>query len=196
VGSTDLLNWVGDGSSAAGGGVYSSGTLTVQGSIIRNNQAIGGVGGAAYTSGPGAGGNAYGGGLYISSGTATISGTTLSANTAQGGAGGAGGQGDPYGNYSGANGGNGLGGALYVSSGTATLTSASVTQNGAYGGAGGSGGTGKYKGANGAPGLGEGGGIYVDAVSLVYLDQFTQTNVKHNHASTRDPDIAGSAVLL
>jgi hypothetical protein len=196
LGSTDAAYWVGDGGSAAGGAIYSNGMLTVQNSTIRSNQAIGGVGGRAYVTGAGAGGSAYGGGLYVNSGTATLSGTTVSANTARGGAGGTGGLGDPYGSFSGGNGGEGLGGGLYTSSGTATLTGDSVIQNGAYGGAGGSGGTGKYKGTDGTPGLGEGGGFYVNPVALVYLDLFTQANVKHNHASTSNPDIAGPTTLL
>jgi hypothetical protein len=196
LGSTDLGNFVGDGSSAAGGAIYSTGALTVQDSIIRNNQVVGGKGGREYTTPPGAGGNAFGAGLYIESGTAALTQVTFSSNTAQGGAGGNALTGDAYGSSPGGIGGNGLGGGLYIHSGTVTLASSSVTQKGAFGGAGGSGGTGKYKGAVGTSGLGEGGGIYIDPVALVSLDQFTQTNVKRNHASTRDPDIAGATILL
>jgi hypothetical protein len=196
LGSTDLGNLVGDGSSAAGGAIYSSGTLTMQDSIIRNNQAVGGKGGREFATPPGAGSNAFGGGLYIEGGNAALTRVTVSSNTAQGGAGGDALGGDKSVSSPGAPGGTGLGGGLYVHSGTVTLASVSMTQNGASGGAGGSGGTGKYKGPAGPSGLGEGGGIYVDPLGLVYLDLFTQANVKRNHASTRDPDIAGPTILL
>jgi len=184
------------GESAAGGAIYSNGALTVQDSTIRNNQAVGGAGSREYLTPPGPGGSAFGGGLYVASGTATLTRVTVSSNIAQGGAGGNALNGDPYGGSRGGNGGSGFGGGLYVSGGTVTLSSDSVMQNAANGGAGGSGGTGKYKGPNGSPGLGEGGGIYVDPVALVYLDLFTQANVKHNHASTSYPDIAAPTILF
>jgi hypothetical protein len=190
-------------SNAAGGGIYSGGSLTVQSSTIQNNRALGGVGLAAGDSyivrTPGdPGGSAFGGGLYISGGTATLSSATVSSNTAQGGVGGMGGcyLGGflPVGT-NGGNGGNGLGGGLYAAGGTIDVHNVTVTGNTAAGGAGGQGGScasRDFKGSNGSPGLGEGGGLYIDAAAAVCLDAFTQSHVQKNHASTSNPDIYGT----
>src|SRR5262249_22181663 len=135
-------------SDAAGGGLCSSGALTMAGCTIQNNTAIGGRG-ADGTSGdygapptrylPGSvGGDALGGGLYIGGGTVTISGSTLTANTSQGGAGGNG-YSDKYGSASAGDGGNGLGGGLYAGGGVVSVQTTSVTKNTAQGGAGGAG---------------------------------------------------------
>jgi hypothetical protein len=192
------------GGNAAGGGVYSSGSLAVQGGTIRNNQALGGVGlaagfhGAGYI-GPGdPGGSAFGGGLYISGGTATLTSVAVSSNLARGGDGGTGGcvySTVPYGT-SGGNGGNGLGGGLYAAGGTIDLHGVTVSANTAAGGAGGQGGScfkgSKFNGSNGSPGLGEGGGLYIDAAAAVCLDAFTQSHFKKNHASSSFPEIDGT----
>jgi hypothetical protein len=75
---------------AYGGGIYSSGTLTINGtipgaSLIESNTATGGTG----SSGSSGGGFVYGGGIYAATGTTTdsitIAGTTISGNTATGG---------------------------------------------------------------------------------------------------------------
>jgi hypothetical protein len=194
---------LGDGDNAAGGGIYSSGVLTVQNSSIQNNQALGGVGLAAGVLGPTyigpgfAGGSAFGGGLDISGGTATLTSVTLSSNTAQGGAGGMGGcvyDFVPYGT-NGGNGGAGLGGGLYAAGGTIDVHNVTVTGNTAAGGAGGQGGSCGLKnldGPNGSPGLGEGGGLYIDAAAAVCLDAFTHKHVQKNHASTGYPQIYGT----
>jgi hypothetical protein len=179
----------------AGGGIYSGGSLTVQSSTIQNNQALGGAG-ATFEGGDG--GSALGGGLYISGGTAMLTGATVSSNTAQGGDGGIGGCGSNSGiehGTRGGNGGSGLGGGLYLAGGTIDLHNLTVTGNSALGGAGGQPGRcglAKFRGSKGSPGLGEGGGLYIDTAAAVCLDAFTQGHVKSNHGSTSDPDIHGT----
>jgi hypothetical protein len=96
------------GQSAAGGGIYSSGSLTLEGgTIVQNNQAIGGQGGLVphLNGGPTGlpGGNGFGGGVYVAGGTATLIGTTVTTNIARGGAG-----------LFGAKAGSGEGGGLYI----------------------------------------------------------------------------------
>jgi hypothetical protein len=99
---------------ATGGGIFSTGTLTVENCRIQNNRAIGGRGDRFMDGGTGSGG-----GLYVSAGTALLTNVTLSANIAQGGAGG---DGSNYhhagegGKTPGGNGGNGLGGGLCIES--------------------------------------------------------------------------------
>ena len=185
---------------AAGGGIYSGGSLTVQSSTIQNNQALGGAGLAAfYFDFPGdPGGSAFGGGLYISGGTATLTSVNVSSNTARGGDGGMGGCVSNSGierNTPGGAGGNGLGGGLYVAAGTIDLHNDTVSGNTAAGGAGGQAGhcgTKGHRASNGSAGLGEGGGLYIDAAAAVCLDAFTQSHVQKNHASTSNPDIYGT----
>jgi hypothetical protein len=96
----------------------------------------------------------------------------------------------------GGNGGNGFGGGLYAAGGTLDLHNATVTGNTALGGAGGQGGScgssQKRHGSNGSPGMGEGGGLYIDAAAAVCLDAFTQRHVQKNHVSTSDHDIHGT----
>jgi hypothetical protein len=194
--------------SSAGGGIFSSGTLDIQaGSVIQNNQAIGAAGFNGYpvrndpygAGGPGF--NGLGGGIYVGGGTATLNGVTLSGNAAIGGQGGNGASSSSGGRHSsggvtaagvsftygsGGQGGNAFGGALYAAGGTITLLNSTVTKNSAQGGKGGQGAS------SGSPGLGEGGGLYIDPAALAYLDAFTQANIKHNHASTSYDDIFGS----
>jgi hypothetical protein len=79
------------GQSAAGGGIYSNGALTLEGgTIVQNNQAIGGDGGLMLgVNGVSrrAGGDGLGGGIYIAGGTATLTRSTVTANTARAGLG-------------------------------------------------------------------------------------------------------------
>jgi hypothetical protein len=115
------------GSDAAGGGIWSDGSLTLKnGTTIQNNSAVGGVGAASAGQAAG-GGNAFGGGLYVAGGTASISSATVSGNTARGGTGGSGGK------LNGA-GGNASGGAVYVAAGQVTVTVVSLNSNSAQGG--------------------------------------------------------------
>jgi hypothetical protein len=81
-----------------GGGIYSSGALTLEGSTnLQNNQALGSVDGSK--------GYGLGGGLYVAGGTAILTGATVSSNTAQGAA---------HKGYPGTYFGAGLGGGLYI----------------------------------------------------------------------------------
>jgi hypothetical protein len=123
------------GQNAAGGGIYSGGSMTLEGgTLIQNNQALGGDAGNLNPARPG--GNGLGGGLYVSSGSVSLSNVTLSSNTARGGAGGYDrALGHVFGD--GGPGGNGLGGALYESSGSVSLSNVTVSSNTAQGGQGG-----------------------------------------------------------
>ncbi|HWE36930.1 MAG TPA: hypothetical protein VG406_10225 [Isosphaeraceae bacterium] len=113
----------GTGGLAAGGGVYATGSVTIERSTIADNTAVGGSGGnGGYafvlgSGGPGgSGGDASGGGL---AGQASISESTITGNVAGGGGGGGGGPG-----------GSGFVGFL------------GLHANGGWGGVGGTGGTG------------------------------------------------------
>ena len=79
-----------NGQGAAGGGIWSNGALTLQrGTLIQNNQAIGGNGGNAYSNSlngsAGSGGSASGGGLFEAAGTVNGSSAGVSGNFATGG---------------------------------------------------------------------------------------------------------------
>jgi hypothetical protein len=169
-----------------GGGVYVGGGMaTLTGVTLAGNTARGGDGGIASNPFNGAygdfGGGGYGGGLFVGGGTVTLTNVSLSSNTAQGGAGGDSG-------YLGGWGGDGFGGGLCAAGGSLALHTVSVTGNSARGGAGGRGFRGSF---NGSPGLGEGGGLYIDPAAFVCLDVFTQAHVTKNKASTLDPNIHG-----
>jgi hypothetical protein len=126
------------GSPAAGGGIWSSGSLTLEhGTVVQNNQAVGGNGlpGGQFTRGT-AGGDAFGGGLYIAAGQANLTGVTISNNTALAGQGGTSG--------------NAYGGGLYVDAATMAVSGSTVDNNQADLGA-----------TSGFLGFAYGGGLYV-----------------------------------
>jgi hypothetical protein len=109
------------GADAAGGGIWSSGSVTLQGgSIVQNNQAIGGKGGnQGGGSNPGAGGNGLGGGIW-SSGSLTVENqSVMQGNSALGGAGG-------YSTAVNGPGGKAFGGAIYIAGGTATIKDSQI----------------------------------------------------------------------
>jgi hypothetical protein len=184
----------GNGGNGLGGGLYvAEGSVTLTAVTLTANTAEGGQGGQGagtdsgfgHGGGPGRGGhggNGSGGGLYVAGGSVTLTGSTLSANTAQGGQGGKGGWGEKS-EGNGGTGGLGGGGGLYAAGGTVALSQDTVTRNAAQGGAGGA--------HSGSPGLGEGGGLFIDPAAVVSLDAFTQANVTNNTASTKDPNIHG-----
>ena len=168
-----------------------AGTAAIIDAYFSSNAAVGGAGG--YGCGGGSGGSGLGGGMYLGGGVVSLTNNILSSNSAQGGQGGAGVnqvavfRGGPT---RGGPGGNGFGAGLYVGGGTVTLRDDSVTKNAAVGGEGGS-----SRLQVGAVGLGEGGGIYIDAAATVYLDAFTVANVIHNKASTSNNGILGGYIL-
>jgi hypothetical protein len=128
----------GAGSDAAGGAIWSAGTLTLEnGTSIQNNQAIGGNG-STDSDYHGFGGNGLGGGLYVAAGTATLTGVTVNANIAQGGLGGTMffllGQEQTPTYIQEANSGNGEGGGLYMAGTNLTLSSDTLNGNQALGG--------------------------------------------------------------
>ena len=144
---------------AAGGGIWSSGTLIVEnGSSILSNQAEGGRGGSAagqLNANGGAGGGGFGGGIYMSGGSLKVIDATLAGNVAVGGWGG----GVGYGSGTSGDGGDAAGGALDVAGGTLDMSNAKVTSNAAWGGSGGAfSGFGDHGGTGGTA---SGGGIYV-----------------------------------
>jgi hypothetical protein len=139
------------GQNAAGGGIYSSASLTLEGSTkVQHNQALGGgsVGLMVVQGRAPSGGNGSGGGLYVAGGTATLTSVTLSSNTAQGGQG----VGTNSSGGTGGTGGTAFGGALGVAGGTVTLTTNTLSSNVAQGGQGGSASAGY--GGHGGNGLG------------------------------------------
>jgi hypothetical protein len=177
----------GNAQDAAGGGIWSNGTLMLEsGTAVQNNYASGGAGGSAYysTEYPGAfGGNAgggYGGGVFIAGGTAALEGAALSGNQAHGGNGGAGGF-VPFGGDDAGGGGAAFGGGVYITaSSTVTLCSDAIQSNTATPGSGGV-----------LQLVGAGGGIYIEPGATVYIDSSTVTNTTNN-----TPDnIEGTYVL-
>jgi hypothetical protein len=195
----------GSGVFAQGGAVYSQGGLSLTGVTLQNNQAIGRSGAPGHCS-PAAGGCSdgfsgafgFGGALYISNGTATLTNVTLSANSARGGNGGNGRVGTQGGVTYGTDGGDGghwFGGGLYAAGGTVTLLGSSATSNTAQRGAGGLGGA-APGGQPGAPGVGQGGGLYIEADSLMRLDEFTVEHVTGNTASNSHPNIYGPYQII
>jgi hypothetical protein len=125
------------GGDGAGGGIYSSGVLQVQGSSIQDDTAVGGRGADAFvfvrsdgheTVAASAGGNGLGGGVFVASGTALISDSTFTGNAASGGPGGTGLKKQLAGKA-----GLGIGGGLYndsaASLGLDSFTLANVKKN-------------------------------------------------------------------
>jgi hypothetical protein len=216
---TNKNNPGGAGADAAGGGIWSSGALTCEnGTVIQNNVAQGGHGGAAPQVPGGHGGNAgngFGGGVCIAGGTANLSGTTLSGNFAGGGQGGFGVSGWGGGEINGGNGGNGEGGGFYLASGSAVLSGDIIENNTvSYGPSGDSSLAGYGIGVGGgicvAGGsatlsndtvesnstgkfFGLGGGIYIASGATVYIDSFTVTNTIDN---TDDSGLNGSTANI
>jgi hypothetical protein len=185
--------------SAFGGGIYSDGSLSVVNSRIESNTAVAGEGadgrrivsatlGGVFYDPPTRGGDALGGGIYVAGGSVTFLNATIEGNTATGGDGGDG----LNAVLSGASGGNGHGGGIYFGGGAATILGVTVTANAAKGGNGGN----ASQGHSGANGTGIGGGIFIDPASDVFLDEFTVSNVKKNHAGSGDDNIHGPYGLI
>jgi fibronectin type 3 domain-containing protein len=126
------------GGTAGGGALLSSGTLTITDSVIENNTATGTFVSTGSTIG---GVDAFGGGIYSDSANAVvITGNTIQNNIAQG----ASGQNSSTSGTNGGSGMGGLGGGFYVDvqpgSPTLVLTANTIANNQALGGLGGVGG--------------------------------------------------------
>jgi hypothetical protein len=115
------------------GGIYATqfNQVTIAGSVISDNTAIGGTGGSSAGGPGGPGGGAYGGVFVIDGAPLTVNGSTFSSNRAQAGAGGAGVVGGP--------GGTSDGGAIFIPDGVLHISSSTFERNVAAGGAGGAG---------------------------------------------------------
>jgi hypothetical protein len=180
------------GQPAAGGGIYSSGYLTMEGNTtIRNNHAIGGQGGpgavgysrsgSASIGAGGRGGDGAGGGLYVAAGTAAITNVSFLSDTAEGGSGGPG--------CGGGRGGSGLGGGLYLNSGVISLTTVTFSSNSVQGGQGGAGEkqivaglVGGVPTAGGSGGNGLGGGLYVGGGTVTLHNDSVMKNAAQGGA--------------
>jgi hypothetical protein len=171
------------GQDAAGGAIWSNGSLTVENqTVIRANSAMGGAGGYNYTTQQyGPGGNAFGGGIYIAGGTATITGSSIGnfyplgfygiGNTAQGG--------------DGSLPGSAYGGGVYVAAGTVTLSNDTLEANQAL--AGNELPNGVFTSADGY-----GGGLYVAGGSVTLTNDY----VDHNLAGRPTSNGQGGIVYL
>jgi hypothetical protein len=161
------------GGPAAGGAIWSDGSLTLEnGTLIQNNQAIGGDGGPGgqFTAGS-PGGDASGGGVYIADGTANLTGVTINNNSAIPGLTGVGFD-TPY----------GFGGGLYVASGKVNLSGDTVEGNSA--------------GTDAPPSSrnGTGGGMYLAAGTVTLCNDTIQNNSAYS--GTQDIAIANQAKVF
>ncbi len=210
-----------DRGAAAGGALYSLGTLTLDGVTVQDNVAAGAMGCSAYGGGIWSGGvltmvgntiirnnqaiggagsfsideidvvDAFGGGVFIGGGTATLNGATLSGNVAQGGRGS---DGFTYTDpFSGSTDVEppGNGGSGY-GGGLFAYSGTVELHNTTVSGNAARGGAGGHGKPHADPGAGVGGGLYLGPLAAVCLDAFTQAHVIQNKASTSDPNIDGS----
>jgi hypothetical protein len=179
----------GAGGAAAGGGVFSFGSLVVSNCTFSGNLAeggsggAGGAGGAANISGAtgfsGAAGIAGGGGLYTADpDTALIMNSTFDNNTAHGGDSSKGGRSAGGVGQNGPRGGDALGGGM-DNTGPAFVVNSTFFQNNAQGGAGGDGGDSGARGGNGgAGGSAIGGDIYNASHVIVLNCTFSKGNAQ------------------
>jgi hypothetical protein len=179
---------------AAGGGIWSSGSLTLQNNTVFLWNTAEGDDGLWASSWFGSVGNAYGGALYVAGGTVNSNGSIFIYNTAV-----------MEGNVNLTNPSTAYGGAIYVAGGNVSLSNDTVetntasvtTDNGDNIPLGG----GLYVAAGtvtmrtdtvGFNSSGPGGGLFIAAGATVYLDAFTVTNVSNNTFG----NIAGTYVPL
>lgn len=202
-----VAGWPSSGAAAAGGGIWSEGSLTVENaSVFQGNSATGSNVFSSYARG----GNAYGGAICIAGGTASLTDTLLGLLNLGGGNSAVGGTGN--------GGGTAYGGAVYVAAGTVTMSGDTVGSgaqgfnslvpnvarsagfNPSYGGgicvAGGTvtltEDTIHDNSAGGNGSMGHGGGIYIAPGATVDLDSFTLAHAVGNHPS----NIVGTYTLL
>jgi predicted outer membrane repeat protein len=164
-GVLEITNCIFDDNEAAGfgGGLYSTGVVTVTQSNFRNNRAVGSD--AIFSGNFGEWGR--GGGIASEDGVLTITGTSLSQNQALGGSGPI----ETVPNQYAA--GTGQGGGLYLLRNSTSVRNSSITQNRA---AGGDGGLGIHQ-PGGAAGDGNGGGIALVFGKLMVLNSTLSGNL-------------------
>jgi hypothetical protein len=158
------------GANAAGGAVYSAGTVVLMRSTFDENTVTGGAGEAGGVESGGEGlngavGGAARGGACGSVGTATAVNCTFYANVVTGGAAGAGGPGGMIGG-DGGNGGSAWGGGIY-SAGPASLTNCTLAANEVVGGAKGAAGEGFSSGEDGKAGSVRGANVAAETNPLL-----------------------------
>ena len=155
--------WVpGDDGSRSGGGIYSSGVLSVFSSSILNNIVSGRIGSAVGSTG----GTGRGGGVYAE-GLTVISNSSVLYNAAAGGVG----QSSIV--WFGGLGGDGRGGGIFVTNSSLTLIASAVALNSAYGG---SGGSGNPDNSVRSGGSGYGGGLAVAAGTITVTNSTVSAN--------------------
>jgi hypothetical protein len=189
----DASNFGVDGQSAQGGGIYSTGgLLSISGSVIADNLAMGGHGINGYSGNQDGtnGGTGSGGGLYVDGGSLDISNSTIAHNMTRGGYGGTGVDyciPSPTRCYSaeGGFGGAGQGGGLYANGAFLTISTSTIASNQAVGGFGGIGG---YP---GRPGDGRGGGLSNGGM-LQTRDTIFADNTVPGPGYNSGPDLSGA----
>ncbi len=188
----------GEGGSAAGAAVFSSGggNVVVANCTFSANRAAGGNGGTGGTQVAsdsdtggtgGAGGSGAAGALESDAFITFFTNCTFSGNRAGGGGGGAGGintDGGPGG--TGGDGGPGLGGAVNTGIYAQCYLSCTIVSNAAIAGPGGPGGNGTSLGASGTVGTGTGGGVV--GYTLTCNNPLANTILADNDSSTTDPN--------
>ena len=178
-----------NGGAACGGAIYlAGGTLTLTGTALRNNSAIGGAGGAGGHGGPGTAEISLSA-IFGGSGGSSLGLSGLGLFSAAGGRGGAGGIGGT--------GGAASAGGIYVGGGSLTLVNSTLAGNQAVGGKGGTGGqggtggfgsadsffglplgkTGGSGGTGGLAGSAQGGGIVVAGGKAVVYASTSSANI-------------------
>jgi predicted outer membrane repeat protein len=164
-GVLEITNCIFDDNEAAGfgGGLYSTGVVTVTQNIFRNNRAVGSD--AIFSGNSGEWGR--GGAIASEDGTLTITGTSLSQNQALGGSGPI----ETIPNQYAA--GTGQGGGLYLLRNSTSVRNSSITQNRAGGGDGGMG----IHQPGGAAGDGRGGGIALVFGKLMVVNSTLSGNL-------------------
>jgi hypothetical protein len=188
----------GEGRSAAGAAIFSSGNGDVElaNCTFSANRAVGGTGGtggtnvasASDTGGTGGAGGSGGAGAVSSDAPTTDFTTcTFSGNRAGGGIGGTGGSntdGGPGG--TGGAGGDGIGGAVVTGIYFQNHFSCTIVSNAAISGIGGTGGNGTPAGASGTAGTGIGGGVV--GYTAACLNPIANTILADNDASNINPN--------
>ncbi len=172
------------GGGALGGGLYvAGGTLTLDQCTVANNSAVGSQG--YYAEVGYDGGRAEGGGIYVAyGGTVSVNRSNVYGNSAVGGEG----RVDPFYTTPG-NGGSARGGGIRIAVGGLEVRQSTFSDNMAVGGLAGL--EDNIPIGGGLPGVGEGGGLFIDSNPVAYLDTFTV-----DHTINNNPDNIVGRYLL